>query len=86
MPATVRIKLPPARAAAPPDTRKAAAGCTARGLREIDHLGGLITSEDSQPSPLLQAARRLQARFGLSESTAKVTAVSAGLAMREVHS
>jgi hypothetical protein len=86
MPVTVQLKLPPARAAAPPDTRKAAAGCTARGLRKIDHLGGLITPEDSQHSPLLQAARRLQARFGLSESTATVTAISAGLAMREVHS
>lgn len=67
-----------------PETAKAAAGCTARGLQNIDHLRGLICTEDSPSSPLLQAARRLQRRFGLSESSAMVTAIHAGLALREV--
>lgn len=71
---------------APPRTAKAAAGCTARGLPKIDHLGGLIVSEDIPPSSLRQAASRLQARFGLSHSTATVTAICAGLAIREVRS
>lgn len=70
----------------PPEMAKAAAGCTANGLQNLDHLGELIGSETSPSSPLLQASRRLQTRFGLSESIAKVMAISAGLAMREVHS
>jgi hypothetical protein len=69
---------------APPRTEKAAAGDTAHGLPKIDHLGGLIASEDIPTPSLRQAASRLQARFGMSLSTATVTAICAGLAIREV--
>lgn len=70
----------------PPEMAKAAAGCTAGSFQNLDHLAELIGSETSPSSPLLQASRRLQTRFGLSESIARVLAVSAGLAMREVRS
>ncbi len=70
---------------APPRTEKAAAGDAAHGLPKIDHLGGLIGSEDIPTPSLRQAASRLQARFGMSFSTATVTAICAGLAIREVH-
>ena len=83
----VRIHIPPQRGPAPflsPETRKAAAGCTAHGLSKVDHLGELIGTEAIPSCPLHQASRRLQKRFGLSESIATVTAISAGLAMREV--
>lgn len=69
----------------PPRTEKAAAGDAAHGLPKIDHLGGLIASEDISTPSLRQAASRLQARFGMSFSTATVTAICAGLAIREVH-
>ncbi|WP_156830816.1 hypothetical protein [Kaistia granuli] len=69
----------------PPRTAKAAAADTAHGLQNIDHLGGLIGSEDISTPSLRQAASRLQARFGMSFSTATVTAICAGLATREVH-
>lgn len=71
---------------APPRTAKAAAADTAHGLPKIDHFGELISSEDIPTPSLRQAASRLQARFGMSFSTATVTAISAGLAIHEVRS
>jgi len=85
----VRIQTSSKRGPAPfpsPETRKAAAGCTAHGPSKIDHLAELIGKEANPSTPLHQVSRRLQKRFGLSESTATVTAISAGLAMREVQS
>ena len=83
----VRMQMPPKRGPVPfpsPEMRKAVAGCTADGPSKIDHLAELIDAEATPSSPLHQASRRLQKRFGLSESIATVTAISAGLAMREV--
>jgi hypothetical protein len=65
---------------------KPGAASTALGLRKSDHLSELIGSDSSSTSPLLQASRRLQVRFGLSEPIATVMAISAGLAIREVRS
>ncbi|MCX5578562.1 hypothetical protein [Kaistia terrae] len=58
------MKLLPSGANAPPKAQKAAAGCTARGLPNFDHLGGLIKSKDSQPALRLQANYRHEAQLG----------------------
>lgn len=71
MQVTTRMTLAPSGANAPLKAQKAAAGCTAHGLPNFDHLGGLIVSEDSQPSLLLQANYRLQARCGRDQERCK---------------